>query len=135
MRTIRSAAIGVAALFVAAAVAGCTSFGYKATDSPPSVVTDYKTVDVQNRQYTPIPADLTEITMLASLPSPSVPFGADCDRPAGCYSNKQLEDALYAAIANRNLHVDRLRSVRSLSDDAVVPWRPVVMAMVHTTPL
>lgn len=132
MRMTRFALLGAIALCAVASLTACTAFGYRATDSP-TVIAETQTVDVAVRQYTPIPEAMTEITMLASLPSPAVPVGVDgCDRPAGCYSNRQLEEALGEAIANRNLHVDRLRSVRMLSDD-VIAGRQAVAA--HTTPL
>lgn len=127
MRMTRFALLGAFALCAAASLTACTAFGYRATDSP-TVIAETQTVDVAVRQYTPIPEAMTEITMLASLPSPAVPAGVDgCDRPAGCYSNRQLEEALAVAIANRNLHVDRLRSVRALSDH-VASGTPIAMA-------
>ena len=117
MRTMRRARLGAALLYAAAFLAGCANSGPR-----PEVLTKSEVVEAAKLQYVPIPTELTAITPLPDLPTPTVFGSPDC--AAGCYSNAQLSDALDTCMANRGTHIDRLRAIKRLSDDAAGPKSP-----------
>ena len=123
MRTTKRVLIGVLALCVAASLTACGSSG-KAREDPPAPV---KTVLVETPvlQLVKIDRTLTDVPNLAPAPVPGWAFGTEgCDRPAGCFTNRQLEAMLSEALAWGNASADNLRAIRRASDESTKPAAP-----------
>ena len=79
-----------------------------------------KVVEAAREQLVPISSTLTEVPELAALPPPAVSYGADgCDRALGCYSTRQLEAALGAALDWGQRSADNLRAIRRAGEAAI----------------
>lgn len=74
-------------------------------------------IDAPRAQYVGIDPSLTAHPTLPALPAPAVVDSDKCK--AGCYSNRQLRDAIDAALDTLGRCFDRLDSIRTLSDKAV----------------
>lgn len=119
MRTMRHALLGVLALCVGVSLTACSTNGSARADPIEPAV---KTVLVETPvlQLVPIDRTLTDVQILAPAPTPAWAFGTEgCDRPAGCFSNRQLEAMLSDALAWGSGSADNLRSIRLASDQAV----------------
>lgn len=71
------------------------------------------------RQLVRVSGELTAKPVLAQAPMPAVPFGASCDRPQGCYSNRQLETMLTTALDWGGRMADQLDIIRGLMAEAL----------------
>ena len=64
---------------------------------------------------------MTEVPTLAPLPAPAVPQGPGCERAGGCFSNRQLESMLTAALDWGGRMADQLTTIRALMAEALQP--------------
>lgn len=62
---------------------------------------------------------MTAVPTLAPAPAPAVKPGPGCDRPAGCYSNRQLESMLAIALDWGSRMADQLDSIRGLMAESL----------------
>lgn len=121
MRPMKRVLSGALALCVAGFLTGCGSSGRTRADPPPQPV---KTVlqETPVLQLVPIDRTLTEIPQLAPVPTPETAYSPPaCTRPAGCFSNRQLETMLSEALAWGGASADNLRAIRRASDEATKP--------------
>ena len=78
-------------------------------------------VEVPRQQLVAVSGELTAPVPMPAAPKPAYPSGPDCARPAGCYSNAQLDDMLSTALSVIGTYVDRLGSIRQLMNEALKP--------------
>ena len=118
MRTTRLARLGAVLLCVALSVAACSTSG-----KPPAVPAETTVlVDKPVQQLVPIPRHMTDVTPLPPPPAPAIPYGEQaCQRPAGCYGNRQLEELLSSSLTWGQGLADQLRAIRRASDEATQP--------------
>lgn len=122
MKLTPRAPLGALALCVALSLTACSTTGPAPKPPlPPKVVVKPKIVEAPKRQLVPIERTLTETPKLAPAPAPAIAPGEECGRPKGCYSNRQLEAMLQAALDWGAQAVDNLRSIRKASDEATSP--------------
>ena len=117
MRPIRRAVPGAALLCAALSLAACSTNG-KPPDTPAETTV---LVEKPVQQLVGIPPWMTNVSPLPFPPLPAVPYGPDCQRPAGCYSNRQLEGLLSSALTWGGDSADKLRAIRQASDQATQP--------------
>lgn len=120
MRTTTRVLSGALALCVAGFLTACGDSG-RVREDPPAPV---KTVLVETPvlQLVKIDRTLTDVPPLAPTPIPAVPYNPpDCTRPAGCFSNRQLETMLSEALAWGGTSAENLRAIRRASDEATKP--------------
>ena len=124
MKTTKRALIGALALCVAVSLTACSTNG-SAREGPTDPAVKTVLVETPVLQLVPIDRTLTEIRILAPAPTPAWTFGTEgCDRPAGCFSNRQLETMLSEALAWGGSSADNLRAIRQTSMEALKPPAP-----------
>lgn len=106
MRPMRLALLGAISLFALPFLTSCASNG-----TTPALVTETQLVEAQVLQLTPIEPRLLVIPALAPAPTPAIPSGPNCKRPAGCYSNRQLEAMLAQALSAYQGAADNLHAI------------------------
>ncbi len=116
MQPIRLAALGAMLLCAVLSATACSTSG-----KPREVAYEQKVVEAAKQQLVPISSTLTEIPALQPPPTPSVPYGPNCSRPTGCYSNQQLESLLSAALDWGGKLTDNLRAIRRAGELALKP--------------
>jgi hypothetical protein len=118
MRTMRLALCGALALCVAASLTACSTNG-SAREGPTEPAIKTVLVETPVLQLVKIDRTLTDVQILAPAPTPAWAFGTEgCDRPEGCFSNRQLEAMLSDALAWGTSSADNLRAIRLASDQA-----------------
>lgn len=90
----------------------------------PAVATEVVVVEVPRRQLVRVSEELTAVSPLPPEPSPAIPAGPGCDRPAGCFSGRQLETMLGIALADRSRLVENLGAIRRLMSEALTKGNP-----------
>lgn len=116
MQLTHRARLGALALCAALSATACSSSG-KTQPDPPLV--ESRIVEAAREQLVPISATLTDVPELPPLPPPAVSYGTDgCDRALGCYSSRQLESALGAALDWGQRSADNLRAIRRAGEAA-----------------
>ena len=119
MRPIRLVLLGALLLFALPFLAGCKSDGDKRPTLPGA--TETVVVEVPRRQLVRVSGELTAVPALQQAPTPAVAYGPSCSRPAGCYSNRQLEAMLNTALAWGEKMADSLHTIRGLMSEALNP--------------
>lgn len=71
------------------------------------------------RQLVQVAGSLTAVPTLAEAPAPAVKPGPGCDRPKGCYSNRQLEAMLTTALDWGGRMADQLDTIRGLMAESL----------------
>lgn len=121
MRPMRRALLGAALLFALPFLAACSTNG-KPPETPAETTV---LVEKPVQQLVGIPVDMTNVTPLPFPPPPAIPYGEQaCQRPAGCYSNKQLEGLLSSALTWGEGLAEQLLAIRRASDLATQPGEP-----------
>ena len=96
MRPIHRALLGALLLCALLSLAACTTDGDKRKPLPGA--TETVLVEVPRRQLVRVSGELTAVPALTPAPVPATPYGPNCTRRAGCYSNRQLEAMLNSAL-------------------------------------
>ena len=122
MRPMPRVLIGVTVLCALLSVTACSSSGTKPDSYQPI---KERIVEAKVRQLVPIDRTLTQKDRLPAAPTPAVSYGeAGCLRPAGCFSNKQVDTMLSQALDGYGKRGDNLDAIRRASDDATNPKEP-----------
>ena len=119
MRPIHRALLGALLLCALLSLAACTTDGDKRKPLPGA--TETVLVEVPRRQLVRVSGELTAVPALTPAPVPATPYGPNCTRRAGCYSNRQLEAMLNSALGWGEKMADSLHSIRGLMIEALNP--------------
>ncbi len=119
MRPIRLALRGALLLCALLSLAACTTDGDKRKPLPGA--TETVLVEVPRRQLVRVSGEMTAVPALTPAPVPATPYGPNCTRRAGCYSNRQLEAMLNSALGWGEKMADSLHSIRGLMIEALNP--------------
>ena len=84
-------------------------------------MTETVLVEVPRRQLVRVSGEMTAVPALTPAPVPATPYGPNCTRRAGCYSNRQLEAMLNSALGWGEKMADSLHSIRGLMIEALNP--------------
>ena len=119
MRPIHRALLGALLLCALLSLAACTTDGDKRKPLPGA--TETVLVEVPRRQLVRVSGELTAVPTLTPAPVPATPYGPNCTRRGGCYSNRQLEAMLNSALGWGEKMADSLHTIRGLMSEALNP--------------
>ena len=119
MRPIRLVLLGALLLCALLSLAACTTDGDKRKPLPGA--TETVLVEVPRRQLVRVSGEMTAVPALTPAPVPATPYGPNCTRRAGCYSNRQLEAMLNSALGWGEKMADSLHTIRGLMSEALNP--------------